>query len=390
MPDEHFSLRLSDAPKDDKGRWAAARAIATKLGVPMAQAQTMLDRLPVSYPARFASAEEARAELSGLTELGVVGTVVSATGGRPCHDHPHLPADGVCERCDAPLCGLCATLDDGEARCEACRHRAQRSRGFFLLRVSVLLTILVALLLYAYNDVRKRHVRTDWRRTLIVSLVVVPKAPLDEEALTALERRVVALEGHLADEMARYRPGPPPFDLETTRMPFGPIATPPRPPSEPDDWWGALTFNVELARWVDEVDERAGLTGRSFDASIYLVADDGDGRTMLSVEGIGQQGGRIGVIEVDLTEQMVDTALFVVTHELFHILGASDKYDPTGQPIEPNGLADPQREPLYPQARAEVMARHRATSATESVLPERLEELAVGTPTAEEIRWLEP
>ena len=56
MPDEHFSLRLSDAPKDDKGRWAAARAIATKLGVPMAQAQTMLDRLPVSYPARFASA----------------------------------------------------------------------------------------------------------------------------------------------------------------------------------------------------------------------------------------------------------------------------------------------------------------------------------------------
>lgn len=356
----------------------------------MAEAQAMLAHLPAAYPVRLASADEAQAELRALAEHGVVGTVVSTGRADPCHDHPQLPSDTACTGCEVALCGLCDALGEGEATCKRCRHRAERSRGFFLLRVAVLLTILAAVIVYAVDDVRKRRVRTDWQRTLVVSLVVVAKAPLDDTTLAALERRVVALESRLADEMARYRRGPPPFDFEATVVPIGSSGAPPRPPTDPDDWWGAITFNLDLARWVDTVDDRAGLSGTSFDASIYVVADDGDGQTMLSVEGTGQQGGRIGVIEVDLTDEMVDSALFVVAHELFHILGAHDKYDPSGHPRVPEGLADPGLEPRYPQERAEVMARHRATSATESVLPESLDELAVGPVTAEEIRWLGP
>ena len=46
----------------------------------------------------------------------------------------------------------------------------------------------------------------------------------------------------------------------------------------------------------------------------------------------------------------------VIAHELLHTLGATDKYDlRTNQPAHPDGFAEPDREPLYPQSFAELM-----------------------------------
>jgi len=360
------------------------------LGIALAEAQALLAALPIRLPMRWSTTAEAQAALDELAAQGLEGQILRDRQTQRCHDHPELWADASCSDCRSPLCSLCAATSEGPPRCSRCRAKAQRSRRFYLLRVAVLLSVLGAVLLYAYHDVRERHLRTDWRRTLTVSLVVVPEGPLDEEATKALEQRSVALEARLAREMARYRQGPPPFDLLVTVMPYGLAPAPPRPPDDPEDWWGTIVFNVQLTSWVDDVDEVAGLGGATFDASVYLVAEDANGRSTLTVEGTGQQGGRIGVVKVDLAEEMVDTTLFVVAHELFHILGASDKYDATGEPLRPEGLADPDQEPLYPQRHAEVMARHRAVSPDQSVVPEHLDELAVGPATAREIRWLEP
>jgi hypothetical protein len=104
------------------------------------------------------------------------------------------------------------------------------------------------------------------------------------------------------------------------------------------------------------------------------------------VEGASQLGGRIGVVQVELDATMVDLALFVTTHELFHTLGASDRYDASGHPTVPDGLPEPDRRPLYPQRFAEVMARHRAKGPSSSVPPKSLDELFVGEVTARELR----
>jgi len=72
-----------------------------------------------------------------------------------------------------------------------------------------------------------------------------------------------------------------------------------------------------------------------------------------------------------------------------HTLGAIDKYAPgTNQPLDPIGLADPEREPLYPQTYAELMAGRIAISEASSEIPESLHEVVIGPLTASEIGWM--
>ena len=81
----------------------------------------------------------------------------------------------------------------------------------------------------------------------------------------------------------------------------------------------------------------------------------------------------------------------VIAHEILHTLGATDKYDPeTLQPLFPQGYAEPERNPRFPQSRAEIMAGRRASSEREAEMPDSLDETVVGPQTAREIHWPEP
>ena len=91
---------------------------------------------------------------------------------------------------------------------------------------------------------------------------------------------------------------------------------------------------------------------------------------------------------MELAPDMVDLTLFVVAHELMHTLGATDKYDASERAVVPAGLVEPNRQPLYPQAFVEVMARNRPISQSAEAVPQTLDELGVGEVTAREIGWL--
>jgi hypothetical protein len=102
----------------------------------------------------------------------------------------------------------------------------------------------------------------------------------------------------------------------------------------------------------------------------------------------GLQKGLIGVVHAFAEQGMAGGNNIVIAHELMHTLGATDKYDlATGAPLDPIGLGDPDRKPLYPQTRAEIMAGRRALSATDFEMPVSLRDVVVGSATATEIRW---
>jgi hypothetical protein len=104
---------------------------------------------------------------------------------------------------------------------------------------------------------------------------------------------------------------------------------------------------------------------------------------------VGIQNGGYGVVNAVASRQMAARNRIVITHELMHILGASDKYDArTGQPFAPEGLANPAKNPLYPQNQAEIMAGRIAVSASNWSQPARLSSNVVGELTASEIGWL--
>jgi hypothetical protein len=102
----------------------------------------------------------------------------------------------------------------------------------------------------------------------------------------------------------------------------------------------------------------------------------------------GMQKGLVGVVYAFADTAMAGSNAVVIAHELLHTLGATDKYEAgTGAPSFPAGFADPRQQPLYPQARTEIMAGRRALSASESEMPRSLREVVVGPATATEIRW---
>jgi hypothetical protein len=102
----------------------------------------------------------------------------------------------------------------------------------------------------------------------------------------------------------------------------------------------------------------------------------------------GMQKGLLAVVHTFALRSMAGMNSIVITHELLHTLGATDKYDPrSGLPLFPTGFADPDRKPLYPQERSEIMAGRRALSERDAQLPPALSAVVVGPATAAEIRW---
>jgi len=100
------------------------------------------------------------------------------------------------------------------------------------------------------------------------------------------------------------------------------------------------------------------------------------------------QKGLIGVVHTFALRTMAGSNSIVITHELLHTLGATDKYDlRSGDPLFPSGFADPDRKPLYPQDKAEIMAGRRPVSEHDAEMPRSLGGVVVGPATAAEIRW---
>src|SRR5690606_21944059 len=125
----------------------------------------------------------------------------------------------------------------------------------------------------------------------------------------------------------------------------------------------------------------------AYDSRIYLVVRPAEHQSVQFVEGYGEHGGRVGIVEVELSPSMLDLALAVAAHELMHTLGAEDKYDPSGNTLIPNGLAEPDARPRFPQRFVEIMARNRPISEMRQLPLEPIDQLAVGPLTAAEIGW---
>lgn len=257
---------------------------------------------------------------------------------------------------------------------------------FRRVRVALLLSVLAVVLLWAWNDRRQRRARNEWRRPVEVALVLLRAGPVDPSALDALRARIPELEERLSAELTRHRGGKGmrPLSFQV----YGPIdvvSGPPKPTA--DDLEGLARHAWRTWRYYRHVDRAAEVEWRAADSRLYLVVRPPRHAAITAVEGQSEQGGRVGSVEVELDLTMVDLALFVATHEVFHTLGATDKYDARGLARLPEGLPEPARQPTYPQVAAEIMARNLVIAPGRERPPESLRELAVGPATARELGW---
>ena len=103
---------------------------------------------------------------------------------------------------------------------------------------------------------------------------------------------------------------------------------------------------------------------------------------------LGLQKGLLGIINAYARPKQTAQNNVIITHELLHTVGASDKYDlNTSLPLFPDGYAEPNRKPRYPQRGAEIMGGRIPLSATTAKMPISLRYCIIGKVTATEINW---
>ena len=265
------------------------------------------------------------------------------------------------------------------------RAATARRALFFRARVLVLVTVLLSVVLYAATDVRRRRARNEWDHTLEIAVVLLASRPVAPGAVAALQARVPTLEARLAAEGARYRARMPrPLRFRVS----GPFVTELEAPRAAGTGVAELAQHAWATRqYTRAIDEGAGVDAGSYDARIYVRLRPPVSAKKAWVEGQSEQGGWVGQVDVELDERMVDVALAVIAHETLHTLGATDKYEADGRTLVPQGLADPAQRPLYPQRRADVMARGRLVAEGAEALIDTLDEVGVGPATALELGW---
>jgi hypothetical protein len=164
-----------------------------------------------------------------------------------------------------------------------------------------------------------------------------------------------------------------------------PISERPPPLPAEGDRVNTAIWSLKMRWWAWRREREGDLPG----ADIQIFVFYQDTRKPPSRErSVGVQNGRYGIVNAFAARAYSKANRVVITHELLHILGATDKYHrATSQPVNPGGLAEPDRKPLYPQKMAEIMGGRIAVSETEAKMPNSLKSCVIGPETAIEIGW---
>lgn len=264
------------------------------------------------------------------------------------------------------------------------RHRkpAPRVITWRAVRIGLLTALLVMIAMSAW--LTRRHA-TDWTRPL---WVVAFPINADGSAVTAayidtLTRENFAPIEHYLTEQAR--------SYGVTRIAPMEIRLGPRlaqsPPAPP---YGGSTLQVmawslHLRWWAWRA--AGAYDGPPIDVRLFVCYHDPALEPRLD-HSLGLKEGMIGLANVFAERRMAGSNQVVIAHELLHTVGATDKYDPrTNLPVYPDGYAEPQREPRYPQVRAELMAGRLPVSESTAAIPDSLAATRVGAATAREIGW---
>jgi hypothetical protein len=251
------------------------------------------------------------------------------------------------------------------------------------LRITVLLLVLLVVAGQAWLD---RFSTTRWQRTVFVGAfpVSADASPVTAAYLAQLDQgKIDGVGEFVKGEARRYGVG---IDepIELTLYPT--LTTPPPALDSGADVLTRIIWSLRLRYYRSRA--LATVSGPRPKIALFLLYHDPALAQSLP-HSAGLQRGLSAVVHLFASRSQEAQNRIVITHELLHTFGATDKYDlATGLPNYPDGFGEPQLAPLYPQHLAEIMAGRMPLSATEARLPDGLADERVGPLTAREIGWV--
>ncbi len=249
-----------------------------------------------------------------------------------------------------------------------------------------ILLFIILLLVVAIQSQQQRLSSTDWTEPLDVIIYPING---DGDAKTAAYidqlsvRKFIAIDDFMAQEGKRYQ-----LTVERpTKIRLGSLIDehPPASPELDASLFKRLVWGLKLRYWAWQVTPESDA---ALDAvQLFVIYQQGKSGQPLG-HSLGMQKGLLSVINAYALPTQEKQNNIVIAHELLHTVGALDKYDQYGNPIYPQGFAKPDKQPRYPQHRAEIMAGRLAVGEGESEMPSSLRVCIIGDQTAREIQWL--
>jgi hypothetical protein len=293
-----------------------------------------------------------------------------------CGAHPALTGEAPCEDCRTLVCPLCLP------HCGACAARRATAARWKRLRVAVLLLVLLGVAAWGLGRQRALDRRNAWLRPLYVAVVLVSSQPVDDAVHDAWSAGLAELDDWFAAEAERLQfhlARPVHFEL----APGAVQADAPSPAAGTGSWVNDSKAALEFRAALEALATRAGASGAGDVRVVVALRPGGDGAHR--VEGIGEAGGSVGLVEGTAGDTAITLELVAVAHEVLHLVGAADGYDAKGHAQVPRGYVEPERG--LPQRFAEVMVGELPLGETEARIPRALDEVRIGDVTAAEIGW---
>lgn len=250
---------------------------------------------------------------------------------------------------------------------------------FRKLRIAILLFILATVAVGSWKSSTRS---TAWDSTLHVTVYPIAADPSDTSRrfVADLKPEDFAVIGDWLEEEVHRHGRPVLRPLAINLAP--PLASLPPPFPAGGNALAMIGWSLQLRFWAWRHDTAPGPRP---DVRLFLLYHDPTLTPALD-HSVGLEKGKIGVVKVFASRNERQRNAVVVAHELLHTLGATDKYDPGSlAPRFPDGYAEPQQQPLHPQATAEIMAGRIPLTADRAKTPDSLAQTRIGPQSAREI-----
>ncbi len=251
-------------------------------------------------------------------------------------------------------------------------------------RILILLVVLASVGLSAW---RSNSRLTAWEHSIHVAIY-----PIAGDTSPATAAYIRALNSDSFADIAEWMQAQTDKNGSSVLQPIvlnvaPPLAdAPPLPPGQASAL-DAIVWTLKLRWWASQHDQ---IKGPKPHIRLFVLFHDPE-RNGVVPHSTGLSKGQIGVIHAYASRQQRRQNNIVITHEMLHTFGATDKYDlATLQPSYPEGYAEPQRNPRFPQEMAEIMGGRTPVDAQTAEMPASLADTLIGQATAREIGLLRP
>ena len=255
---------------------------------------------------------------------------------------------------------------------------------FKAVRISLLLFILFFVAVSTWLTQARS---TDWNNSLWVKVYPInaDNSPESTKYIANLKLRDFdGIESFLTREAAKYE-----VDVaRPVRLELGePVPEQPPQLGNSPNALNVMVWSLKMRWWANSVTSDQDRIDP--DVRIFVRYHAPDIAVTLE-NSVGLQKGMVGIVNGYASRRRRGTNNVVIAHEFLHTLGATDKYNlANGQPIGPDGLAEPQRKPLYPQRFAEIMGGRIAVAEDDAMMPKSLDYAVIGPLTAREINLID-